>query len=67
MSVAEIMPVLQSLSRTERVQLAKLLIDDLAKEDPLGFVAGRVFPIHTPEYSPEAARQLAQVLLDDES
>jgi hypothetical protein len=67
MSIAEIVPVVQRLSRSERFQLAKLLIDELAKEDSLGFISGQVFPIHTPEYAPHAATQLAQVLKDSES
>lgn len=67
MSIAEIMPAVQSLSRSERVQLAKLLIDGLASEDSLGFVSGQVFPIYTPEYAPQAAAQLAQVLRAHES
>ena len=62
MSIAEILPVVQALSRSEKFQLARLLIDGLAKEDSIGFIPGQVFPIYTPEYSPKAAGQLAQVL-----
>jgi hypothetical protein len=67
MSIAEIMPAVQALSRSEKFQLAKLLIEGLAQEDSLGFVGDQVFPIYTPEYVPGAAAQLAQVLEDGES
>jgi hypothetical protein len=67
MSIAEILPAVESLSRSEKFQLAKLLIDGLAKEDSLGFMSGQVYPIYTPEYAPQAAAQLAQVLQDSES
>jgi hypothetical protein len=67
MSIAEIMPAVQALSRSEKFQLAKILIDGLAKEDSLGFLPGQVFPIYTPAYAPQAATQLAEVLKDDKS
>jgi hypothetical protein len=67
MSITEIMPAVQALSRAEKFKLARLLIDGLADEDSLLFKEGQVFPIHTPEYAPLAAAQLAEVLKDDES
>lgn len=63
MSIAEIIPAVRALSRSEKFQLAQLLLEDLASEDPLAvFKAGQVYPIYTPEYAPEAAAQLAAVL-----
>jgi hypothetical protein len=68
LSIAEIMPVVESLSRAEKLQLARLLIDGLANDETsIVFKEGHVYPIHTPEYSPGAAAQLAQVLKDFES
>src|ERR1043165_1494263 len=64
MSISEIMPAVELLSRTEKFQLARLLIDRLAQEDAPEFISGQVFPIYTPEYASEAAAQLAQVLRD---
>jgi hypothetical protein len=66
MSIAEIIPAVRALSRGEKFQLAQLLLADLAEEDPSTmFKEGQVYPIYTPEYSPEAAAQLAQVLRED--
>ncbi len=67
MPIADIMPAVQALSRAEKFQLAKILIDGLAEEDSLGFIPGQVFPIYTPEYAPGAANQLASVLHNAES
>jgi hypothetical protein len=65
MTIAEIMPAVQTLSRTEKFQLARLLIDGLAQEDSLGFVAGQTFPIYTPQFRPDAAAQLAKVIKEE--
>jgi hypothetical protein len=62
-SIAEIMPIVQALSRSEKLELARLIIDGLAKqESPPGFKEGHVYAIYTPEYAPGAAAQLAEVL-----
>lgn len=63
MSIAEILPVVQALSRREKFRLVQLLLEELADEEtqPL-FPEGQVYPIHTPAYAPEAAAQLARVL-----
>ncbi len=67
LSIADIIPVVESLSRSEKIQLARLLIDGLANEDSsIEFKEGQVFPIYTPAYSPGAAAQLAQLLKDSE-
>jgi hypothetical protein len=61
MSIAEIIPEALALSRSEKFQLARLLLDNLANEEPT-FSVGAIYPIHTPAYSPGAATQLAQIL-----
>jgi hypothetical protein len=56
----------QALSRVEKFQIAQMLLDDLAKEELLTeFTEGHVFPVYTPEYSPDAAAQLAQALTEE--
>jgi len=66
MSITEIIPEVRALSRGEKFQLAQFLLEDLATEDQaLLFKAGQVFPIFTPEYAPDAAAQLAQVLEEE--
>jgi hypothetical protein len=66
MSIAEIIPAVRALSRTEKFRIAQMLLDDLAKEEPLAvFLEGHTFPIYTPEYAPDAAAQLAKALMGD--
>jgi hypothetical protein len=63
MSIAEIIPAVRALSRGEKYQLAHLLLEDLANSEPAAvFAEGQIFPIYTPEYAPNAAAQLAQLL-----
>lgn len=61
--IAEMLPEIMKLPRSERFKLAQLLLEDLASEElNEPFRNGQVFPIHTPTYSPTAASELAQVL-----
>ena len=63
MSIAEIIPAIQTLSRGEKFHLAHLLLEVLAREEPTTvFKEGQVYPIYTPEFVPGAAAQLAQLL-----
>ena len=65
-SIAEIIHAVGALSRSEKFQIAQMLLDDLAKEElPAAFTEGHVFPIYTPEYAPDAATQLAQALMEE--
>ena len=65
MSIAEIIPAVRALSRSEKFRLARLLLDDLAGEDVLsGIKQGQEFPLYTPEVAPGAAAQLAALLED---
>jgi hypothetical protein len=68
MSMAEIIPAVRALSRGEKFQLAQMLLEDLATEELAAmFKEGQVFPIYTPEYSPKAAAQLAQLLREEKA
>ena len=68
MSIAEIIPALRALTHREKFQIAQMLLADLAEEDELAvFMQGQAFPIYTPEYSPDAAAQLAQLLAEEET
>jgi len=45
LSIAELMPALKNLSRSEKLQLARLLIEGLAEEDSsTQFKEGHVYP-----------------------
>jgi hypothetical protein len=66
MSIAEIIPAVQALSRSEKLHLAHMLLEALANEEsPTVFKEGQVYPIYTPEYAPGAAAQLAQLLREE--
>jgi hypothetical protein len=66
MSITEIIHAVQALSRSEKFQLARKLLEDLAADEvPAMFKEGQVFPIYTPDYAPDAAAQLAQVLKEE--
>ena len=66
MLIAQIIPAVRALSRGEKFQLAQMLLEDLAREElPAMFKEGQVYPIYTPEYAPDAAAQLAQVLKEE--
>jgi hypothetical protein len=68
MSIAEIIPAVQALSRDEKIQLAQMLLEDLGGKERLStFKDGQIYPIYTPEYAPGAAAQLAKLLMEDES
>lgn len=63
MSIAEIITAIQALSCGEKRRLVHLLLDDLANEEPQPvFKEGHVYPIYTPEFAPNVATQLAQVI-----
>jgi len=66
MSIAEIIPAVQALSRGEKFHLAQMLLEDLAREElPPDFKQGQIYPIYTPEYAPGAAAQLAELLREE--
>jgi hypothetical protein len=68
MSISEIIPLVRALSRGEKFQVAQILLEDLAKEESQTiFGVGQIYPIYTPEYSPNAAAQLAKVLAGEET
>ena len=65
MSIAEIIPAVRALSRSEKFRIAQVLLDDLAREVLSAvYKEGHVYPIYTPEYAPDAAAQLAQALME---
>jgi len=66
MSITEIISAARALTKDERRKLAQTLLEDLANEEPeTVFQDGHVFPIYTPEFAPNVASQLAQILEED--
>jgi hypothetical protein len=67
MSIAEIIPAVRALPRSEKFTLVRLLLDDLAGEESLSALRqGQEFPIYSPQFAPEAAAQLATLLKEQE-
>jgi hypothetical protein len=68
MSAAELIPAVRALPRSEKLRLARLLLDDLAEEELLSMLkSGQECPIYTPEFAPGAAAQLARLLQEQET
>ena len=66
MSIADLIPAVRVLPRSEKVTLVRLLLDDLAGEELLSMLKpGQEFPISTPEFAPGTTAGLA-TLLDEQ-
>jgi len=66
MSVTELLPTLQKLSRADKLQVMQFLISELAKEEneaPLE--DGATYRVWSPFNSHEAAHKLAELLEED--
>jgi hypothetical protein len=63
MSFVEVLPIVRSLSRIEKLQLIQLLADDLAQaEESPPLTAGRTYPLWSPDRHDEAADVLLREL-----
>jgi hypothetical protein len=63
MSLAEVMPSVFSLSRSDKLRLIQLLAVDLAEaEVPPTIVAGQSYPLWSPEQAFDAAAVLLRAL-----
>ena len=63
MSLAELLPTLRELSRTEKLQLIQVLAADPAEvEDPAPLAPGKAYPLWSPYGAHEAAAVLLKVL-----
>lgn len=63
MSLAELMPSVRDLSRTEKLQLIQVLAADLAElEGPASLAPGKAYPLWSPFAAHEAAAVLLKVL-----
>lgn len=66
MSLAELLPDVQSLSRTDKLRLIQFLAQDLAQgEGNVGLKAGQSYPVWSPCQAFEAAAVLMQALEED--
>ena len=66
MSVTELLPTLQKLSRAEKLRVMQFLISELAKEEnKASLEQGATYRVWSPLNSHEAAHKLAQLLEED--
>jgi hypothetical protein len=63
MSLVELLPNINSLSRVEKLRLIQLLAQELAEgEDNTAIAANRSYPVWSPDQAFSAAETLLQVL-----
>ncbi len=61
MSLAEVLPNLKTLNRSEKLRVVKILIDEITQEESF-FESGAEYEIWSPYDSYEAAEKLMQML-----
>ena len=62
MSLSELMPVLQTLSRADKFRLVRLLVSDLEEEPQSLVTPGGAYPVWSPLGADEAAAVLLREL-----
>ena len=67
MSLAEVLPEVQSLTPNEKLRLFQYLAHDIDQDQNELIVAGRSYPIWSPDCAFTAAEALLQVLAEDRS
>jgi hypothetical protein len=66
MSVAELLPTLQTLSRADKLKVMQFLVQELAaEEEALSLQPGVTYPVWSPYNSHDAAQKLAALLEED--
>lgn len=66
MSLAEMLPEVQSLSRLDKIRLIQFLARELERDDDTLIEPGRSYPVWSPETAYPAAAALLQALEEDE-
>ncbi len=63
MSLTELLPELQALSRADRLRVVQFLVTDLAREEGVALIEpGRTYPVWTPYDAFEAATAVYETL-----
>jgi len=63
MSLAELLPTVNSLSRQDKLRLIELLAEELARsEEPSPMEAGQSYPVWSPDRAYDAASMLLRAL-----
>jgi len=62
MSLAEVLPSLKTLNRSEKLRVVKILIDEITQEEESFFESGAEYEIWSPYDSYDAAEKLRQMM-----
>ncbi len=65
MSLTDVLPEVQTLSRLDKIRLIQFLARDLAQDEENLIEPGRSYPVWSPDRAFEAAAILLQVLEDE--
>ncbi len=65
MSLAEVLPNIESLSRLDRIRLIQILAQQLERDPAEMIEAGRSYPLPSPDRAFTAAAALLQALEED--
>lgn len=65
MSLAEVLPEVQTLSRLEKINLIELLTQELERDKDSLIEPGRSYPVWSPDQAYSAAATLLNVLEED--
>lgn len=65
MSLTEVLPDVQSLSRLDKIRLIQFLAQELERDESDLIEAGRSYPVWSPDRAFSAAAALLQALDDD--
>jgi len=65
MSLLEVLPEVQSLSRLDKIRLIQFLAQELEREDGGPIEVGRSYPVWSPDRAFTAAAALLQALEED--
>ncbi len=65
MSIAQMLPEVQGLSRQDKIKLFHFLAQDLEKDEAPALEIGRIYPVWSPTEAFAAADTLPQVLEEE--
>ena len=65
MSLAQVFPELQSLSRMDKIRLIQFLAQELERDDSSVIEPGQSYPVWSPDCAFSAANALMQALEDE--
>jgi hypothetical protein len=67
MTLTELIPTIQNLNRSDKIQLLQIIANELAKEEEhLNLVSGEDYPIYSPYNAFEAADTLLKLLEENQ-